>query len=560
MALPEMDRYEGDRKGVAVASEPKNGMEPQDQMPAQDNPSHSRRHIPQRNGTAPYLNIETSQNVHGDQQLQYPQAIPLAKSIPIYVPTRRLFASSSRAYGGYNGEQWQERQSSTRSHQDVGNQVPHPDRVHVESTPAGSVVQELKFSTRKQYELDAEGLRGVASDEEATKLTIKDIILRGGPSPRALRVKYVASYTLMGTSKPTISVPGTPASWAPLEDPVPLLPDKGPVFADYNAAHNHIYPMASCVSSILTLSPNLETQDIDIVGCEETLYHVIRYLKGQESSFRFLARLVGRTLFLVRNEGTRAIPSLKGWGHSFLAGYTRWPGDLNESISHQRVVGYNFAGMEMLVRFECDGYYESMEKQKQQQNKPSTSETRLSEMPAEFDSLVDLVDLVDPRVAAAAAEAGIEVQSLGTEVSQSTIFEIKTRARYREYGLEDRLPLLWLRQIPNMVIGYHYRGTFNNIQQFSVKEEVARWEAKNTALLRRFAGVLYWFKDTAQEMAQKDGIGQFEVYRLGRGPLQLRRVTQGREVIPPGLEHLWVSGQGKVEEGEVEENGSMTIL
>jgi hypothetical protein len=45
-------------------------------------------------------------------------------------------------------------------------------------------------------------------------------------------------------------------------------------------------------------------------------------------------------------------------GHAFPDRYTRWQKGIEGSVSHQRIVSYQFAGLKLLVRFEADGYLE----------------------------------------------------------------------------------------------------------------------------------------------------------------------------------------------------------
>lgn len=55
-------------------------------------------------------------------------------------------------------------------------------------------------------------------------------------------------------------------------------------------------------------------------------------------------------------------------GHTFPKHYTQWPDGTEGFASHQRIISYNFAGLQCLVRFDADGYsstsWEKEEKEK----------------------------------------------------------------------------------------------------------------------------------------------------------------------------------------------------
>lgn len=57
-----------------------------------------------------------------------------------------------------------------------------------------------------------------------------------------------------------------------------------------------------------------------------------------------------------RELANRVDPGRRGYGHTFPEANTTWEADVKGSASHQRLIRYNVAGLDMVVRFEADGY------------------------------------------------------------------------------------------------------------------------------------------------------------------------------------------------------------
>lgn len=64
--------------------------------------------------------------------------------------------------------------------------------------------------------------------------------------------------------------------------------------------------------------------------------------------FRFDVDLIGDTVFFVRRENspTGVIKDVRGYGHTFPEKYyTSWEAETRGSISHQRIIQYEFGGL-----------------------------------------------------------------------------------------------------------------------------------------------------------------------------------------------------------------------
>jgi hypothetical protein len=112
------------------------------------------------------------------------------------------------------------------------------------------------------------------------------------------------------------------------------------------------------IQAILTEKPEFSLDNVDIIGCGSTLGSLLRFARGTVQSFRMLVEVIGNTVFLIRSENspTEIIPDVRGYGHTFPEAYTTWNASGQGSESHQRLINYDFAGMNCLVRFEVDGF------------------------------------------------------------------------------------------------------------------------------------------------------------------------------------------------------------
>lgn len=87
-------------------------------------------------------------------------------------------------------------------------------------------------------------------------------------------------------------------------------------FRDPNAARHPSHPMEPAVKAVLAQNPNLDTGDIDVFGRTSTLGNLLRFLKGDDKTFRFVVEAVGRTVFFVRRENApeELIAGPRGFG------------------------------------------------------------------------------------------------------------------------------------------------------------------------------------------------------------------------------------------------------
>ncbi|TAQ88241.1 hypothetical protein B7494_g3416 [Chlorociboria aeruginascens] len=262
----------------------------------------------------------------------------------------------------------------------------------------------------------------------------------------------------------------------------------------------------------------------DIVGCGSTLGNLMKFSGSNSKPFRFDVDLVGDTVFFIRRENspTELITDLKGCGHTFPERYTTWDSDVRNSCSHQRIIGYDFAGINFLVRSESDGYMRTG----QPSSASTNSETSIEEA---FGTLLGNQ--------ASVSNEQLCIKRKGIKVPQSQIFDIKTRWKYNLFDMEDILPRLWLNQTGKFLLAYQESGVFDHPQITDVKKDVDKWEKNNSILLGRFHSVVRRIVDVVRDSKTP----QVEVSWDGRGPLRItdRIEEDNRRVLPSDLLNIW---------------------
>jgi hypothetical protein len=321
---------------------------------------------------------------------------------------------------------------------------------------------------------------------------------------------------------------GSPPFWAtPHNQDEALEQDKGDFYRDSNAARFPTYPTEPAVRALLTVNSYVDLGVIDIMACASTLGNLFRFSRSIPSVFRFNAEMIGNTVFLIRKENspTELIKDVKGYGHTFPAAYTKWDDGLEKSTSHQRVITYDFGGLQCLVRFGCDGYIKN----------PSLVLTSAT--------AVASADLPKPLLATSDIPVSgqqLQIENIGTQIDQEFIFEIKTRYIAHKVDMKDMIPKLWITQTPGFLeANYDKPGIFLDPQIRDVKSDVDKWEKENASALSRFHAVLARIRDVVGEAV----IGCVEVSWQGSGPLKITEALPEngvmRRALPVDLVEQW---------------------
>jgi hypothetical protein len=311
------------------------------------------------------------------------------------------------------------------------------------------------------------------------------------------------------------------------------------------------YPIAPVVQSVLDVSTEFSSTEIDIVACGSTLGNLLRFARGQDKAFRFTVETIGNAVFFVRkeNDPKEIIPDVRGYGHSFPEANTTWESEVKGSSTHQRIVRYKFGGLTCLVRFECDGYIND----EAIGGKGSTNKFSSSSVDSDLLSAFDKASITKPLVSQNLSPSCIGVEHGGAAVPQRSIFDLKTRSgRYKtDIDMSDIYPQLWIKQVPNFIVAYHDgAGLFSDVRVQDIQHDIKDWEKDNIDAIQRLATLLQKIVKFA-----RDDKGLLELYSPHKDCLEFRKqYGQGTHVLPNILRDQWV-GESEAEKSFSDSDG-----
>ncbi|KAL8633437.1 hypothetical protein Q9189_000782 [Teloschistes chrysophthalmus] len=370
----------------------------------------------------------------------------------------------------------------------------------------------------------------------------------------------------MAKPKSTRNDAGAPPAWTPLDEPRRLEEDKGDYFRDPNAARFPSYPLEPAVRTLLTEHGDLETQEVDLFACSSTVGSLLRFVRRVDKPFRFFVEAVGNTVFFNRHEKspTQLIHGVKGYGHTFPEAYTTWDAEVSGSASHQRLLRYHLAGLDCVLRFECDGYLQSLVPG--EVDPPAADRgQQIGEREKEHDlaSIMERTKVSSSLVVGEQHRKGsLRIEQSGRRIPQDAVFDLKTRGAWRKdlSVLEDELPRYWVAQIPSFILARHKTGLFEDIEVHHIRDDVQKWQEENQKDLKR----LVWFLREIIAAAKGRKDRKLEVRCKGVDLLELREQdTNEHDILPPELKLRWMadgSSKGKQPESEKYSTGSKSFV
>lgn len=282
---------------------------------------------------------------------------------------------------------------------------------------------------------------------------------------------------------------------------------------------------------------------VSLFGCGNTFGSLLSFSRDEERTFRFGVERVGSTTFLVRKTNTpgETIEDVRGYGHTFPEAYTTWEPEVKSAASYQRIIKYNFAGINCMIRSESDGYLP----EKLLTGGNRNDEPIVKRADVQLDSsLNDFMSLSNLGIKAPPPEGPLELKEAGEPIPQEAIFDLKTRSfKVKEKlgsSIAEFLPRLWANQTPNFVLAFHKYGTFqrSEIRIKDVRPDVKAWETSNQETLSKLANVYHQLIELSKKHAC------LEVRRKGNGPLEIWTVPSGWSVLSIEMKKKWQAGPG----------------
>ncbi|KAL6720375.1 hypothetical protein ACLMJK_002296 [Lecanora helva] len=341
----------------------------------------------------------------------------------------------------------------------------------------------------------------------------------------------VASYNWLDSEVPTILVPGSPPVWSKPAFARKLKPDQGEVFIDQNAARYPTYPLEPMFRAIYELHPQFDFSDIDVFIDRNSMNKLLGFLQKSSRIFEIDVEIIGNKAVFVRKEksATEIITEFRGFGRTFPEEYTSWDSQVQGSSSHHRIARFNFGGLKYLLRFESDGYLAEKSSAK---NPAASVETEGATELNDPNVLLGSADTLSLGNRHAITGQALVIRRQGTEIDQEAMFDIKTRAAHRPLDMEAVLPRLWISKIPNLVVGYHRGGRFEDIQVLDVRDDIERWAGHNEVVLKKLGSAMIEIIGIAKSTASR----KCRINRIDRGILEIRELGDNQgNALPPEL-------------------------
>ncbi|KAI1387215.1 uncharacterized protein F4822DRAFT_429971 [Hypoxylon trugodes] len=350
--------------------------------------------------------------------------------------------------------------------------------------------------------------------------------------------KHLSSYNWIEAPTPTIAVPGSPALWAAPKTAQKLKQDSGLIYIAQNAARHPDSPLEPLFRALYITNPSFDINSIDVVTDRNNIRKLLSFIEPSMSKngleeFTIGVETVGNTVIFSRDEAkTQEIirpHEFRGFGHEFEKAYTT--DKVKDSTGHHRIISYSFGGLNLIVRYETDGYVGT-------NSMPSSSSK--GQAPADLSSILESLSLgpsskppaVDPK------GSKLTIKENGQMVTQGSTLEIKTRVSHKPIEIREVAPQLWASQTPRLVRAYHQRGVFRPPVVEDVSAQVKRWELDNQIHLRRLVALIRKIMSLARS---RNGSVVLK-YDPTRDKLVVREVHR-KKMLPEDLYAKWNDGK-----------------
>lgn len=362
---------------------------------------------------------------------------------------------------------------------------------------------------------------------DTIRISRPDHIHDGHDPAKIMDFKVVGSYNWLDETTPTILVPGEypskpiachhpvltfslcpgiPPVWNPPNAVSPLQPDSGPQYVDQNADRTPGSPLQPMIRAVQTMQPGFNFTAVNIITDRHPIRKLFEFVVAEtKNPIRFGVTILGNTALFTRIDSMTREHSqgFHGYRTAFEQEHTRISVSAEGSTSHHRVVNYDFRGMNLLVRYAVDAYFEA-----------KAEEIMLADG-IEVVFTGPLVGCTRPSFANAPASdiaAPVTVVNGGHSIPHAATVELSTRIKNAKKSsqLESKLPDLWISQTPTFIEALHrstrpggvtHEGStyFDDIALYPTADLVERWERTNAIQLQRLASVL---KDVVEATKQ----------------------------------------------------------
>ena len=261
------------------------------------------------------------------------------------------------------------------------------------------------------------------------------------------------------------------------------------MFIDLDAIRYSPFPLEPMFRAIDEEHPELDLRDVDVVICRNTMAKLYEFVTTKSENFEIDVEIMGDTALFVRKQAdtTKFVNDVHRFGLAFPEEYTTWDTAVKGSVSHRRVVEYEFAGLKYLLRFESVGYL--AEKAKHAKKAASQQQGGMTDL-ADATTVPNSNEAFTVGEKRLVTDHGLVIRSGGSGINQEAVIDITTRAAHQVLDMESVRPRLWMSQTPNLIVAYHDDGQFDDVQIFDVRKDLGKWEERNAMNLRKLDAVI----------------------------------------------------------------------
>ena len=276
----------------------------------------------------------------------------------------------------------------------------------------------------------------------------------------------------------------------------------GEVLIDQNARRYGSFPVEPMARTPYNLHPEFKMKDVDVIIDRDSMGKLLDFVTANPKIFQMDVEIIGRTAIFVGKDkqATKVSHVFPGFGLAFLEEYTNWPTEVKGSSCHHRIAELTFAGLKYLLKFESAGYLpEEVKVQKKEHATEETTNTSNSTITESLSSIMSL-SIGHRNIG---EEKNLKIYHRSAAIDQDAVIDIETRAARRPFHMATILPGLWISQTQNLVIGYHHRGRFANIQILDVQKAVTDWAERNVVDLQQLDAVIRQIIDVVSNRKSK---------------------------------------------------------
>lgn len=270
--------------------------------------------------------------------------------------------------------------------------------------------------------------------------------------------------------------------------------------------------------------------------------------------------IVNGTMFLTR--WSRIVvrkPESNTFGYSLPPALSEYQQGFEKSTSHHRVMQYNLAGIECLVRFEVDAYVEDekdghesdgsagsslpedgwqenflteVTKDEKISSKTEEATDTLTQITQEIDCLGLKSDPLD-KIRSSKHNNALRILPLGTTVPPSHVAEIKSATHPSVHAIR-----CWTAQIPTILVARHFGGLISDdIDRLDMATYCGNWEMEQQEHLRSFVRVIEEIRDAVHGIRGKKGM---VVFKAEEKLLNVYERKGWDSAVPAGMkDKLW---------------------